>query len=618
MQAPPLSVRSPEAAYDDQMRRLGVLASVMLLACGGDDPASPEPGPPIEPPPVGCSAWETTLEDGSCQRAGVPASACAEGFEHDGVAACLPVLPEAACPPGSMALPGETTCRAVAPCEAFTGDATTEYVDASYLAGDGDGSESKPWPTIQQGVNAAAPGGTVFVAAGSYAETVVVQFKGVTIRGTCVDEVIVDGGAETATFWAIDGAHGTVVRDLSVTGGGVGVLSSDALDVVVERVRIFDTGERAVQSEDSLGPASIVVRDCLLENNTARGIVLAGTEGVVERVVVRDVAPMFDGTGYGVLALPGDATNARLTVRRSVIEGTSQLGLGGQAAEVLVEEVVVRRTTASPEGFGRCVEMQSNEIGEPGQLTLRRSFVEDCVDVGVLLFGSTGLVEDTAVRGVVPDAQGRRGAAFGVENDYLNGTLSAATLLRSTAYNTYAAGVLVIGSSASLDGMYIADTQPSIMNNIGRSINAEADPETGDLSYVDITRSHVVRAQGAGIVALSAEATITATLVETSLPVADSGLLGDGIASISTTFDAKLTVTDSAIVGSARAGLSVFGATLSAGNVQLECNGIDINGETFGGRPFSLTDLGGMTCGCKSEARDCKASSTGLAPPAPL
>src|SRR6185436_10488706 len=112
---------------------------------------------------------------------------------------CAADLP-ATCPPGSLAVPGDAACREIAPCGTGTwGDipveASTEHVDASYVGGASDGTSAKPWTTIQEAVDAAAPGAIVAVAAGSYAEDVRIDGKALRLWGVCPGEVEVVGSS---------------------------------------------------------------------------------------------------------------------------------------------------------------------------------------------------------------------------------------------------------------------------------------------------------------------------------------------------------------------------------------------------------------------------------------
>src|SRR5688572_26894206 len=98
------------------MRRAAAIAS-FALACGSET---------LAPPPVvggggGCAPGEATTalgccpagtlagDDGSCIEPGVPPEACPAGFTAAD-RGCHAVLP-GTCPPGRIALPGETRCR---------------------------------------------------------------------------------------------------------------------------------------------------------------------------------------------------------------------------------------------------------------------------------------------------------------------------------------------------------------------------------------------------------------------------------------------------------------------------------------------------------------------------
>src|SRR5262249_41173450 len=120
-------------------RAAGSAAVAVLL--GGCDVASPaavvEPKPaPDAGADAGCEPGETPSGD-TCAPPGVPPSACAQGFEPDGANGCRAVVPPEVCGPGTMAVPGETSCREITPCGSGTyGDApvdgSTVYVDASF------------------------------------------------------------------------------------------------------------------------------------------------------------------------------------------------------------------------------------------------------------------------------------------------------------------------------------------------------------------------------------------------------------------------------------------------------------------------------------------------------
>ena len=123
------------------MRPLALAALVAIsvhAGCGGDDTAAPPDPPDAGPPaPEACQPGELTLESGLCQAAGIDPTACATGFVADAARGCSPVLPEAPCDKGQMAVPGDTACREIAPCAPGRwGDAPidgdTQFVDVSF------------------------------------------------------------------------------------------------------------------------------------------------------------------------------------------------------------------------------------------------------------------------------------------------------------------------------------------------------------------------------------------------------------------------------------------------------------------------------------------------------
>src|SRR5262245_43627725 len=311
---------------------------VLVAGCGGEGdeppPDSPPGGcapaewpredgscvPPGLPPDMPCPPAEWLRDDGVCIPAGVPPDGCGEGFVHDGDRGCERILPDAPCPPGLMAVPGETVCREVAPCAAGTwGDIPvepdTEYVDASYLGMDSDGSALKPWTTIQSAVNAASPGAIVAIAAGSYLEDVLVSGKTVRLWGVCPRDVEVVGtGAEIGALLILTGAAATEVRNVAIRGGAVGVVSSGSLDVVLDRVWVHDNASRGVNVQGDLGPTGIALNASLVEDNNEFGFFLEGTDATVEASVIRTTQPVQGLFGRGVNARSDTSTGVPATL----------------------------------------------------------------------------------------------------------------------------------------------------------------------------------------------------------------------------------------------------------------------------------------------------------------
>lgn len=154
------------------------------------------------------------------------------------------------------------------------------YVDASAAAG-GDGSAANPFDTIQAGINAVAPGGTVFVRNGTYSGTFLHIAKPLKLLGE---------------------SEGGVVVELSTTGYGVDVTAND---VTLENLTILGTepseslgGNYGVKVypeglDSDPGTTDPVLTNFAMKNVTVRGfgrseVDLLGVDGAVLTNVTAD------------------------------------------------------------------------------------------------------------------------------------------------------------------------------------------------------------------------------------------------------------------------------------------------------------------------------------------
>jgi hypothetical protein len=312
------------------------LLAVPLCGCGADEtePSDGGPGPSCEP-------LELALPDGSCIRPGIPPDGCFEGFVHDGEYGCEPILPPEPCPPGLMAVPGETECRPVMPCGEGTWgdiptDAATQHVDGSFAGGSSDGSAAAPWTTIGEAVAAAAPGALVAVASGSYLEDVMISGKPVRLWGRCPEMVeLVGTGAE---LWAVDirtGASGTEVGGMAIRGDAAGLGLSGSEDVTFDRVWVHETALRGITVQGDLGPTSVSVVGSLVEQSHEVGLFVAGSDALVEGTVVRDTLPcLLDGFFGDGIAVFSDQAPASATITGAFIADSARAGLSNFGAFV--------------------------------------------------------------------------------------------------------------------------------------------------------------------------------------------------------------------------------------------------------------------------------------------
>jgi hypothetical protein len=538
------------------MVRAVVLGCLLLAGCGAD---GAETAAGAGAGPADCAAGERPDASG-CIAAGVPPGACPPGFVPAELG-CSPVLPPAACGPGTMALPGETSCRPVSACGRGTfGDIAPEpgmqYVDESFQ-GTSDGTIVAPWPTIQEAVLAlAGRGGAIAVAAGSYDGEIVIG-DAIHLVGRCPELVEVRSvAADRPAIFVSIGGDGTVIASLATTGLGYGV-AVNAGDVRVEHAWVHDTGRVGVVAIDGAGPASVTVSGSLVENARQAGVFAAG----------------------GVISMD-----------TSAVRGTR--GIAGSAIGTSVGIVV------------------SPMSGLPGSGTIRQSLLTDAVGAGVALTGGDLVVEDTAIADTAPlpttgeDGHGILGSA--------TAQVPASVAVRGTfVTGSHEAGIVAVGCTVAIEETTVTATHIEQTAGTG---GAGIALQQGGALPAHVGSSYVADSEGAGLLVVDSHVVVESLAVERSGVV----LYTDDVAVVAQTADAALEVFWSRIAHGARAGISSFGAFVAIAGDLLECNTIHLDGETYLERAFQLEDRGGNACGCDGVGTPCKVLTANLEPPGEL
>jgi parallel beta helix pectate lyase-like protein len=639
---------------------LAVALLVLLAGCSGDAPATTEP-----PELAGCTdPLELALPDGSCIRPGITPEGCAPGFVHDGEYGCEPLLPEEPCPKGLMAVPGESECRAVMPCGAGTWgdiavDATTEYVDGTYRGGLNDGSEARPWTTIQEAVTAAAAGGLIAIAAGTYSEDVLVASKPVRLEGVCPEKVIIMGTGQEATDCAAaalcirDTAAGTEVRGVSLSGAGRGVFVSYTDQLLIDQVHVHDAAFRGIVVQDLLGP--ITVRGSLIEHNHEIGLFFADADASIEASVVRATLPREADQAFGrgiVIQLDcsetptgvvcDPAARSSATITGSVVEQNHDIGLLVGASDARVEGSVVRTTQpdASGEGgFGiditeSCFDTATGVTCDPASrasAVVRGSWIDQNHAAGIFVSASDASVEASVVRDTSPssveDGRGISVQGCGPDTGCATEGRANVNVIGSLVQNNHGAGVAISDADAIVERLVVRSNSPIEPPRAhGISVNPSCTNAPGGgitcnpalRANATITGSLIEHTHEVGLLIAGSDANVEASIIRATSPRPGDGLYGDGVVVASFFGPAGATITRSRIDDSARAGLSSFGAFVALGSTHIRCAGIPLTGDPFDGQTFVLEDRGDNRCGCPSADGPCRSVSAGLEPPQPL
>ncbi len=616
------------------------LMALVLAGCdgatGSPDAGSPDPdaGPPDAgpspcvpgeltladgtcqpaglPPNMPCPPGELLLEDGkTCQKAGVPASACEVGFLPDGKEGCEPILPADACPEGQMAIPGDTACREIAPCGSGTwGDipveANTQFVNKSYAGGNSDGTQAKPWTTIQQGANAAAKGAIVAVAAGIYPEDVLIQGKAVRLWGRCPAMVEVVGTG--ATLGAIQvlqkGANGTEVHGVAVTGAKVGVGVSGASGVVIEHVWIHGAGNGGLNVQDDLGPTSVALKGSLVEKNHTYGVLVIGSDVVIEATAVRSTLPNALGQrGRGISA----RGSSKVMVRACLVEQNRQVGVLVTASDVTIEATVVRSTLLDEQGtYGRGIHVEDDpNTMDRAKVTVHGCLVEQNHDVGVFVMGSDATIEATVIRSTLPYGQGEFGFGLAIQNVPVTGARANVTIRACLVEQNQDAGVMIAGSDATIEATVVRSTLLDAQGTGGRGISIQNDANTKERANVMVHACLVEQNHDVGISVIGSDATIEATVIHSNLTNA-LGEGGRGI-NIQDDVDAKergsVTVRACLIEQNHELGVFVTGSDATIEATVVRSTLPDALGEA--GRGINIQDTPGTTERTKATVRAC-------------
>jgi uncharacterized protein DUF1565 len=618
-----------------QLARYGLL--VLLLGCAADETA-PQEGACLSPnrlvddrcvePGVqddGCPAGAFALSDGTCRAAGVPAELCAEGFVHDGDANCEPTLPPEVCPAGQIALPGDMACRPVMSCGSGTwGDIPVEpnsvYVDSAYTGADSDGSTTKPWTTLAQAITAAPAGALIAVAAGRYAEDVMVQ-KHVRIWGVCPERVELAGSL--AALGAIDfraGASTSELHGVALTSMTIGIVLSGVEEVLLDRVWVHDAYDRGVNVQGNLGPTSVTLRDSLIEKNHNVGVYLNGANVTLERVIIRGTLPRPSDGGAGRgLGIEGMTT---ALVQSSIVEGNHELGVNVLGANATFEGTIVRDTRPRPsdQHGGRGINIQ-DDIGLRPNVNLRSSLIERNHDVGIAASGGNTTLEGVTVRDTQPRAYDQFYSAGIMLQPHPQMGGRATGLVRSSlVHRNYVVGISAEAADLTLEGVLVRGQLPQPgyeLHGWGMTIHSDIDDLTPSIALVRgslVEQNHVM-----GLAVTGSSVAVEALLVRNTLPNLSNGQHGDGILVQPSIEGAAsdVSVTSSRVEQNSRTGLVNAGTHVPVGTSALLCNLFDLEGEELNGSPFSFDNLGGNACGCPQPSAECVVKTIGVSPPEP-
>ncbi len=604
--------------------RVLVLLAAVLAACSSPQPTpTPDAGAcdgGVCPPAVTfCDAGTLLGADGACQSVGW--SDCGDGFAPDPSGwGCAPVIAEA-CDAGTAPRLGQATCQptgwlecdagftrhasgwgcdaVLAPIPAdggsscsgatreaigsptcvpigscadagFPSAAATIFVDDSFAVVD-----ATHFRTIGAAITAAAPGATIAIESGTYAEAIAPN-RPVSLVGRCPATVQIVA-PNTAPALLLAAPLDVRIENVTLTGGLIGVRAEAGARITARHVvldRNLRSGVQAVDSTTLVTLEDVVVRNALPDPASSTfGQGVAASFGAQLNLVDVTVAGSRE-TGIFL-----DRANTHLDGRRVVVSGTiprasnGQLGIGLSAqrgatvdlfdsaivanrasgvvvastgSRVFLTNAVVARTGPGRDSAGTPIAIEV-AVQAGGRLQLENAALAGAGQMAMSVSGagSTATVKGAALRDLAPQL----GPARAIEVS----TGAAITLSHVAIARIGAPGLEALGGQATLDDVTFSELS-------GPAIRAQG------AAQVTATGVSIDRAAGAGLLASAATATVTGcTVRDTQLTAtADGGQAAYGAMAQE---GGTLTLERCLIDGNTVAGLYANASTLTATSV---------------------------------------------------
>ncbi len=153
------------------------------------------------------------------------------------------------------------------------------YVDIRNTSGIEDGTQTHPFNSIIEGIDAVAPGKSVIVAVGTYKEQLIID-KSITLRGASRDNTFITGSGLTGNLITIEEDY------VIITGFTIDGANSTAKGIYFDNCSSININNNTIQNNVSYGinysNSSPTIENNNIKNNNYSGIdIAAGGAGII-------------------------------------------------------------------------------------------------------------------------------------------------------------------------------------------------------------------------------------------------------------------------------------------------------------------------------------------------
>ncbi len=463
-----------------------------------------------------------------------------------------------------MHLPGDAACVDVGsecPADAWPADlvdADTVFVAAG---ANGVGTRAAPFGSLADAIEAADPGDTIAIGAGTFEAGVTIGAD-VTLRGLCPAE--------------------TTLTRAAGANDSTGVVAVDGGSVTIRDLRIGDSASVGVLATD----ATVALDGVVIDGASNHGVSATDSEVSLTDVLIANIASASDLTrGDGVFATGGTLVADRLGVtnsHRTAIWGEGDLNID-------LQDFVV--WGMRPEAVDNTRGVALRHSGS-GTASVRRVSVDSGFDYAL---GATGagdlLVEDAYVRDLGENQS--TGGAFGAIGNQGTGSLTVrgATLINVPASAVRSSDDKAVGPLVAEDIVAIGVYRPSAstFGGVGILVTQTAD--------ATLARLHVEGGEGDGLDVESSTGTISDVTVD------GGGLLGGCGAGITVQLASDVVVTRAQVFRAPYYGVCIEGSNVDMsdlyanpeGSTELGFGVLVVNGALVTARTVLIEDA--MTIG---------------------